>query len=163
MSPRTAKRSLERKSRVQNGSGEAAARRTTSRNQRFEGVIDAVGGELYLRYWPRQDCIPGILLNTRPLRKVPVCYKYTPGDSELSGWTKGTKGYEDGGPPMTERRFPAISFDGEFPRRCSAGWIQAKNLKPYSVAHAGRLGVPHLNISLRGSLCGLEGSSGEEV
>lgn len=150
------------KSRAQNGetSSTAGARRTTARKQAFEGVADPVGGEVYLGVWGRQGWyavvllprgpdfgdprfsstgIPGTLRNTRLLKKVPPCYKYTPGNSKLSGWAKG---YEDGGPLVTERRFPVIFFDAEeFPGRCSTGWIRAKNLRPYSRAE-----VPYLHV-----------------
>lgn len=125
----------------------------TRKRKSFDGVSEPLVGEVYFGCWsknrwfvvlllPRGEAfgdptfedlnLPGGLINTGLLGgKIPRCYKYSPGATELLGWSEG---FGDGGRSVLERQFPIIFFDNkEFPNKCSVGWMSTKQLRPFDL------------------------------
>ncbi|KAJ6436746.1 acetyl-CoA synthetase-like protein [Purpureocillium lavendulum] len=109
-------------------------------------IVTPQPGEVYITFWEKSNAWAAVLLlPTTNLEEVgvphtlkslgltgstPDCYVYTPGE-ETFEWTEG---YEDGGPFVTERRYPVIYFDGlEFPSKTAIGWVHSRNLRRFSL------------------------------
>ncbi len=115
------------------GSLSAEARRT--RASQFPGVIDAVGGTMYLGNWRRRSRssppgwyavlvltlgsfrrlgISGHIADTGLLSNFPTCYISAPDnddnndDNDSPNRLQWKAGYEDGGPQIYERKFPVM-------------------------------------------------------
>ncbi|KAI1801217.1 hypothetical protein F4811DRAFT_556027 [Daldinia bambusicola] len=121
----------------------------------FKGITDPIVGEIYkiqqgpFKWESAAVLLPignfneiGIsksLLET-PLKKyIPPCYIYNTASKEILGWEED---YDDGGPKVTDRKFPFMSFkgvkwdqvelDGEFsPVGATYAWVSAKSIRPF--------------------------------
>ncbi|KAL1868032.1 hypothetical protein VTK73DRAFT_3879 [Phialemonium thermophilum] len=108
----------------------------------FTGIAYPVPGELYLAYWSQDKTkyaaillpwgdlavagMRGRLSNTALVASAPRCYLIDRLSQEIKGWAKG---YEDGGPLVTQREFPVMYFD----RFRSVGWLKAKHLSLFDM------------------------------
>lgn len=103
-----------------------------------------IPGEVYITSWEKSNGLSAVvLLPTTDLEDVglpytlhslglasypPDCYVCDPDDGTLQ-WSKG---YEDGGPFVAERKYPVMYFDGqEFPVKNAVGWVSARNLQKF--------------------------------
>ncbi|KAI8710875.1 hypothetical protein NCS52_01530300 [Fusarium sp. LHS14.1] len=109
-------------------------------------IVNPKLGTIYAVYWKNSNAYyPVMILPWRRFRRlgwketisqtgllnhVPACYLFDKKtDQEARGWAKG---YEDGGPKMTKRKFPVIYFDeAEFPEGSSVGWVRANALREF--------------------------------
>ncbi|KAK4071808.1 hypothetical protein Purlil1_13314 [Purpureocillium lilacinum] len=105
-----------------------------------------IPGEVYITSWEKSNGLSAVvLLPTTDLEDVglpytlhalglasypPDCYVCNPDDGTLQ-WSKG---YEDGGPFVAERKYPVMYFDGqEFPVKNAVGWVSARNLQTFDL------------------------------
>ncbi|KAI1476081.1 hypothetical protein F4774DRAFT_394595 [Daldinia eschscholtzii] len=121
----------------------------------FRGITDPTVGEIYkIQLGPLKGEYVGVLLpvgdfdaigiskslHETSLKKViPSCYVYNTSSKEILGWEKD---YDDGGPKVTDRKFPFMSFkgikwnqvevDGEFsPVGATYSWVPAKSIRTF--------------------------------
>ena len=117
-----------------------------SRSGISEGIINPVPGDVHSVYhrgtlgWYPAIILPfrdgnftsiglaGDLREVGLLRNPPPCYSQDVSTGKLS-WRKG---FEDGGPSVTERKVPVLLLDDSiFPDRCSSIWASVQDLKAY--------------------------------
>ncbi|KAH7109554.1 hypothetical protein B0J13DRAFT_663527 [Dactylonectria estremocensis] len=128
-----------------------------SNQRRHEGIPSPIPGRIYLAYWEMtRDWLPVLLLPHIALEEfgvpstleslglidhIPECFEYDPETKDL----KWKKGYEHGGPRVTEREFPMIYFDGDkFPEGSPADWVRVGDLQELNVFDALPRLVPNL-------------------
>ncbi|KAF4465159.1 hypothetical protein FALBO_8002 [Fusarium albosuccineum] len=106
-----------------------------------EGILIPVVGEIYAVRYPRIRFLYPVLVLSWPsfehfewkeslLRITPSCYLF---DRKLDQYPRGwAKGYEDGGPLVSQRQYPVIYFDGrQFPKQSSVGWLPVSSFKAF--------------------------------
>ncbi|KAI1464921.1 uncharacterized protein F4812DRAFT_440968 [Daldinia caldariorum] len=121
----------------------------------FRGITDPIVGEIYkIHQGPLRGEYAAVLLpvgsfnvigisksiHETPLtRYIPPCYIYNTSNKEILGWETD---YDDGGPKVTDRKFPVMSFkgirwdrvelEGEFsPVGATYAWVPAKSLRTF--------------------------------
>ncbi|KAH7141970.1 hypothetical protein EDB81DRAFT_653762, partial [Dactylonectria macrodidyma] len=106
-----------------------------------EGVLIPVVGEIYAAHYPRFRFLYPVLVlpwasfghfkwKASLLRITPPCYLF---DKKLDIYPRGwAKGYEDGGPFVSQRQYPVIYFDGRrFPEQSDVGWVPVSSFTAF--------------------------------
>lgn len=122
-----------------------ATNRPASSQSRFDDCIEPIPGNLYTasragrqERWAvivlsrgdfdgRQNS--GFFKDSTLLQRPPPCYVCDGKSTRIIAYQKG---FEDGGPLVSQRQFPVMYIDcGKDPFVGSFAWVQAKDLKPY--------------------------------
>ncbi|KAM5349358.1 hypothetical protein ACJ41O_005863 [Fusarium nematophilum] len=156
---KTPKLQIGRHARSWSGGGRESLGKQQRKQHDLGGIPNPTAGRIYLAYhevakhWlpalilPQDGLdvgLPMTLQDLGLLDHVPACYTHDSEDEDLE-WRDG---YEDDGPLVMQRRFPAIYFDGfDFPEESSVGWACAGDLQAVNVFDSSLSLIPNLKAA----------------